>query len=323
MLLAALVFVSVFTVAALLMIASRMGASERTKQTMARLDAVLVVENQRGPADELIDVRKKELISAIPLINRLLLHLELTPKLRSFLYQADVRLTPGGLLLMSLTAWTFSSYLIYLRTGSFLLSVILGLLPASVPLAYVSHKRSKRFQAFEEGLPPAIDLMVNALRGGHSLVSAIELVGKEVADPIGREFRVCFDEQNYGLDLRTAMENLSVRVPTQDVRIMMTAIIIQKESGGNVAEVLDKCAYVIRERFRLKREVRVKTAQGRLTGGILSFLPLVLGLLLFLVNPEGISLLWRTPLGQKMLYTGVMLTIVGTLVIRKIVRVRV
>jgi len=322
MLLATLVFLSVFAVAALMMIASRMGATERTKRTMARLDAVLVVESQ-GSKDELIDIRKKELISAIPLLNRLLLQLELTPKMRALLYQADLRLTPGGLLLMSLAAWAFSSYLIYLETRSFLVSVVVGLVPGGVPLAYVLHKRAKRFRAFEEGLPAAIDLMVNALRGGHSLVSAIELVGKEVADPIGREFRVCFDEQNYGLDLRTAMENLSIRIPLQDIRIIMTAIVIQKESGGNVAEVLDKCAYVVRERFRLKREVRVKTAQGRLTGMILSFLPLVLGILLFLVNPENVSLLWRRPLGQKMLYTGAILTLFGVLTIRKIVRVRV
>lgn len=322
MLAVVLVFISVFAVAALVMVASRFGASERTKKTLARLDAVLVVESQ-GPKDELIDVRKKELLSAIPFLNRLLLQLELTPKLRALLYQADLRLTPGGLLLMSLTAWVFSSYLIDLRTHNFLLSIIVGLIPAGVPLAYVLHKRSKRFQAFEEGLPAAIDLMVNALRGGHSLASAIELVGKESAEPIGREFRVCFDEQNYGLELRTAMENLSVRIPIQDVRILMTAIVIQKESGGNVAEVLDKCAYVIRERFRLRREIRTKTAQGRLTGWILSFLPLVLGVLLFFVNPKTVSLLWQRPIGQKMLYTGASMTLVGAFIIRKIVRIRV
>ena len=107
-------------------------------------------------------------------------------------------------------------------------------------------------------------------------------MGREAPDPIGREFQVCFDEQNYGLELRTAMENLATRVPVQDVRIIITAILIQKETGGNLAEVLDKCAYVIRERFRLKREIRTQTAQGRLTGWILSFLPVCLGILLYL-----------------------------------------
>ena len=142
------------------------------------------------------------------------------------------------------------------------------------------HKRSKRFNKFEQGLPEALDLMVSALRAGHSLVAALGLVAQESPDPIGGEFRICFDEQNYGLELRTAMDNLVARVPLQDLRIVTTAILIQKESGGNLAEVLDKTAYVIRERFRLKRQVRVHTAQGRLTGWILSFLPIVLGIAL-------------------------------------------
>ena len=119
--------------------------------------------------------------------------------------------------------------------------------------------------------------MVSALRAGNSLVSALRLVAFESPDPVGTEFRICFDEQNYGLELRTAMENLVTRVPLQDLRIVVTAILIQKESGGNLAEVLDKASYLIRERFRLRRQVRVHTAQGRLTGWILSFLPLVLG----------------------------------------------
>jgi tight adherence protein B len=176
---------------------------------------------------------------------------------------------------------------------------------------------------FEEELPPALDMMVTGLRGGFSLISALALVGKEAPDPIGREFRVCFDEQNYGLELRTAMENLAVRVPIQDVKIIVTAILIQKETGGNLAEVLDKCAHVIRERFRLRREIRTKTAQGRLTGWILSFLPVALAIMLFTVNPEGISLLWKSPMGLKMLLGSAVMTLVGALIIRRIIQIRV
>jgi len=119
----------------------------------------------------------------------------------------------------------------------------------------------------------------------------------ESPDPIGGEFRICFEEQNYGLELRTAMENLIARVPLQDLRIVATAILIQKESGGNLAEVLDKAAMVIRDRFRLRRQVQVHTAQGRLTGMILSLLPVVLGFLLYLINPETMRLLWTRPMG--------------------------
>lgn len=322
MLLAVIVFLAVFLVAALLIVATGTGASEREKRTLARLDAVLATDTP-GHKDELVDVMKHELFSAIPFLNRILLRLEVMPKLRRLLYQANLKWTPGGLLILAVTVYVFAAYLIWLKTGVFLVSLILGLIPAAVPFVYVLYKRSKRFYKFEEGLPSALELMVNGLRSGHSLVASLGLVAREAPDPIGPEFRICFDEQNYGLELRTAMENLSTRVPIQDIRIMIAAILIQKETGGNLAEVLDKCAYIIRERFRLKKEIRVKTAQGRLTGWILSFLPVVLGLLLFLVNPDGISLLWKRPIGLKMLYGASVMTLVGALIIRKIIRIRI
>jgi len=322
MLLATIVFIGVFLFVALVITAAGTGAMEREKKTLARLAAVLVTD-RKNVEDELVDIRKQELLSSIPLLNRLLLQLDITPNLRRLLYQADLNLTSGGLILMMVGAWLFATYLVYLRTNVFVVAAILGLFPAAGPLVYVFQKRAKRFQKFEAALPPALDLMVSSLRGGYSLVSAIGLVGREAPDPIGQEFRICSDEQNYGLELRTAMENLAIRIPIQDVRIIITAILIQKETGGNLAEVLDKCATVIRERFRLKNEIRIKTAQGRLTGWILSILPLVLGILLFLVNPKGVSLLWQRPMGLKMLQGALVMTIIGGLIIRKIVRIRV
>ena len=260
------------------------------------------------------------MLSAVPWINRWLLKIELAPRLRSTLYQANVSWTAGGLLLMSVACFVIPSYLLYLRTGTLAFALLIGLLLGFAPFAYVLHKRSQRFKKFEEELPEALDLMVSALRAGHSLVASLGLVGSESPDPIGGEFKICCDEQNYGLELRTALDNLVTRVPLQDVRIVTTAILIQKESGGNLAEVLDKAAYVIRERFRLKRQVRVHTAQGRLTGWILSFLPIVLGILLYLVNPDNMSLLWKREIGVKLLYTAAGMTVTGALIIRKIVR---
>jgi tight adherence protein B len=213
--------------------------------------------------------------------------------------------------------------LAYLRSGVVIFALLIGLLVGFAPLAFVLYRRGQRFDQIEQELPEALDLMVSALRAGHSLVAALRLVAYESPQPIGGEFRICFDEQNYGLELRTAMDNLVSRVPLQDLRIVVTAILIQKESGGNLAEVLDKASYVIRERFRLRRQVRVHTAQGRLTGLILSLLPLVLGVLLYFVNPETMSLLWRRPIGVKLLYTSVAMTITGALIIRKIVNMEV
>jgi tight adherence protein B len=322
MLLSAIVFLAVFLVSALLITATGTGASERVKQTLARLDALLATEANH-PGDEQIDLRKQELLSSIPLLNRILLRLEIAPKLRRTLYQANVKWTPGGLLLVSVATWAVSAFVIDLKTGAIFFSLILALAPGAAPLGYVFWKRAKRFQKFEEGLPGALDLMVSGLRGGHSLVSILGLVSREAPDPIGPEFRISFDEQNYGLELRTALENLAVRVPIQDLRIVTTAILIQKETGGNLAEVLDKCATMIRERFRLKQEIRTKTAQGRLTGWVLSLMPMVLALGLYLLRPEIISLLWTRPAGIKMLYTGSVMMLVGALIIRKIVRIRV
>ncbi len=322
MLLAVIVFLGVFLVSFLLITATGTGASERVKQTLARLDALLATEGNNA-RDEQIDLQKQELLSSIPFLNRILLRVEIAPKLRRILYQANLKWTPGGLLLVSLATWAVSAYAIDMRTGVFFFSLLLGLVPAGIPLGYVLWKRAKRFRKFEEGLPAALDLMVSGLRGGHSLVSVLGLVSREGQDPIGPEFRISFDEQNYGLELRTALQNLAIRVPIQDVRIVTTAILIQKETGGNLAEVLEKCAHTIRERFRLKQEIRTKTAQGRLTGWVLSFMPLFLATMLYIIRPEVISLLWKRPAGLKMLYIGSTLMVVGGLIIRKIVRIRV
>jgi tight adherence protein B len=316
--LVAIVFVAVFSLSVLLMTASRTDASKQSEQTMNVLQAALAV-NKTSKLDQIVDIRKQELLSALPWLNSWLLKLEIAPRVRTLLLQADLKWTAGGLLLMCALFFAVSSYLIYLRTGVAIISLLIGLLLGAAPFAYVFYKRGQRFDKFEEGLPEVLDLMVSALRAGHSLVSALDLAAAEAPDPIGSEFRICFDEQNYGLELKTAMNNLAARVPLQDLKIVITAILIQKESGGNLAEVFDKAAYVIRERFRLKRQVRVHTAQGRITGWILTFLPVVLGTLLYLINPSSMSLLWTRAIGIKLLYTSGAMTIIGGLIIRKIV----
>jgi tight adherence protein B len=312
------VFIAVFAVSALLMTAGKGDASQYTERTLTVLRAALSTA-KLAPADQIVDVRKEELLSAVPWLNRWLLKLEVGPRIRSLLYQANVNWTVGGLLLLSAACFLIPAYLIYLRTGAILISLFLGLVLGAGPFFYVSYKRTKRFEKFEQQLPETLDLMVSALRAGHSLVSALNLAATESPDPLGQEFRICFDEQNYGLELKTAMNNLAARVPLQDLKIVITAILIQRESGGNLAEVFDKAAYVIRERFRLKRQVRVHTAQGRLTGWILTFLPVALGIGLYLINPESMSLLWTRPIGVKLLYLSAAMTITGGLIIRKIV----
>ncbi len=317
-----IVFAGIFLVITLLLVGSGVGASSTTKETLARLESALAGGHTKS-TDEIVDLRKKELFSAVPWMNRWLLRVEIAPRLRMMLYQAELKWTVGGLMLMSLAAMIIPGYLIYLRTDVFLLALIAGMLLSVMPFVYVNWKRRQRFDKFEQGLPEAVDLMVSALRAGHSLVSALGLVATEGRPPIGPEFRICFEEQNYGLDLRTALENLLVRVPLQDLRIVVTAIMIQRSSGGNLAEVLEKASALTRDRFRLKRQVRTHTAQGRMTGWILSLLPVVLGLLLYFVNPDSMSLLWHRAFGREMLYIAAVMTIIGSLIIRKIVNMEV
>ena len=318
-LLLALVFLAAFGAAAPLLIAwSGAGKSGQRKLVLATLDSA-VGSNRAAPAP-VVNYRKNQLLSAVPWLNRILSRYDVMPRLQRLLKEANLKWTPGALILMSMACYAIPAYLIDLRTGSAILGILLGVVPGILPLGFVAFKRRKRFGKFEQGLPDALDLMVGALRVGHSFAAALSLVTRECADPVGSEFKICFDEQNFGLDLRTALENLVNRMPLQDLRIVVTAILIQRESGGNLAELLEKAAYVTRQRFRLKRQVMVHTAQGRLTGWILTILPVALGFGLYMINPKTMSLLWTRPIGIKLLCAAGAMLVTGTLIIQKIVR---
>lgn len=315
-----IVFLGAFVVLVLVLMGSGVGVSKEQKKTLAVLESTLAVDKPEKPKDPIVDIRKEELFSAIPWINRWLLKLDIAPRLSRLLYQANLKWTAGALILMSIVSFVIPAYLMYVRVRGVIVALLIGMLTGSAPFFYVLWKRKKRFGKFEQELPEALDLMVSALRVGQSLVSALDLVAKESPDPISSEFRICCEEQNYGLELRTALHNLQSRVPLQDLNMVATAILIQKETGGNLAEVLDKVSHVIRERFRMRRQIMVHTAQGRMTGWILSFLPVVLGCALYLVNPDTMSLLWKREIGVKLLYVASGMTVVGALIIRKIVR---
>jgi tight adherence protein B len=318
----ALVFVGVFAVIALPLILGLGGPGQKAKEVQNRLESALATEAPEE-REAILNLRKDDQFSSIPWLNKKLLQFELTPYLRKVLDQANLSWSAGRLLMMSVIFFAVPSYLVDWRFSMALPALGVGLLTGMAPFGFVLFKRSKRFAKFEAGLPEALDLMVSALRAGHSLNAAMGLVGRECSNPVGGEFRICFEEQNYGLELKSAIENLIERVPLQDLKIVATAIMIQKESGGNLSEVLDKTSYVIRERFRLKRQVRTHTAQGRLTGWILSLLPVVLGIALFTVNPTMMSILWTRAIGIKLLWTSGCMTLIGGFIIRQIVNMEV
>jgi tight adherence protein B len=191
------------------------------------------------------------------------------------------------------------------------------------PLAFVAFKRSRRLRAFEKNFPEAIDLLSRAVRAGHSFTTGLEMIATELPEPVAGEFRTAFEEQNFGLPLRDALLNLSERVPLIDVRFFVTALLIQKETGGNLAEILDNLSHVVRDRFRILGEVRIKTAQGRLTAGILMALPPFMVVMMRFLNPDYVNQLFTDPWGPYMLGGGAILQVIGSIMLWKIVNIEV
>lgn len=320
-LIATVVFLAVF-VAILLVVTALGSRGQRRKEALSRLESMTLAA-ARNPGDEGLSVLRSEMLSSLPWLDQLMQNVDAFPRLRRLLQQTDLKWTVAHLLMISLACAVAGGVAAYLRTGVWHFSLGFGVLVGFAPFLFVLYKRAERFGRFEEKLPEALDMMVGAIRAGQSLLAALELAGREMVPPISDEFRKTFDEHNFGLDLKEALLNLAYRVPIHDVQIIVTAILIQRESGGNLAEILDKTAHVIRERFRLKRQIRVHTAQGRLTGWILALLPPILGVLMYLTNPKHMTKLWEDPTGLKMIYFAACMTLIGGLIIRKIVRIQV
>jgi tight adherence protein B len=308
-------------IAVLIVMTVGTGTSKRANVRLAALDQEFApTDREEAAADIRRDHQK---LSAIPWLNHWLTRLNLASAASLYLYQAGVALSLGTLLLTSIGGSIVLGCILYWHFGTILPALLLsaGFLP--LPFVYVQHKRTKRLSKLEQQLPEVLGMMVSALRVGHSLIASLGSAAQESSEPIGGEIRKCFEEQNYGVELRTALMNLTVRAPIQDLRIFVAAVLIQKESGGNLAEVLEKVAQTTRERFRLKKQVSVHTAQGRMTGWILSLLPVVLGIGMYIVNPDGRSVLWTRPTGLTLLYSAIGMDVVGGLIIRKIVGIRV
>jgi tight adherence protein B len=203
-----------------------------------------------------------------------------------------------------------------------------GLVPgfaagAAMPFLVLMRKRTVRFRRFEENFPEALDLLSRAIKAGHAFQTAMGMVADEASDPIGPEFKKTFDEQNFGLPLKDALNNLAVRMPLLDVRFFATAVLIQRETGGNLSEILDNLSYVVRERFKILRQVRVYTAHGRMTGYVLLGLPAALAVALMFINPEHMNLLFTERMGRLMLMGTVVMQTIGYVWIRKIVTIEV
>jgi tight adherence protein B len=282
-----------------------------------------VVGRANTGAAQQVDILRHDSYSTIPWLNRFFGNLTPAARLRRFIIEAGLNWTVGALILGSLVAFVAAYWISQLFGLNQLVASLIAIAAFLVPYSFVYLKRKHQLQRFSALLPDAMDLVSRALRAGHSLTAALDLVGQEIADPVGREFRRVSEEQNLGLPLRDALLNLADRVPIPDVRFLVAAMLIQRETGGNLVEVLDKTTALLRDRIRLQGEVRTYTAQGRLTGWILCLLPIFMFFALTAINPSYTAPLLNEPSGQHLLIAGGVLMLLGILVIRKIVQFKV
>ena len=266
--------------------------------------------------------RDIERMSAVPALNRLLTsRTHAVRPLKRLVEQSGVKTTLGVVLLASASLGTLGLVLADLWIGSMSLGVLLGVILASAPTIYLRWKRAKRIERFEELFPEAIDLMTRALRAGHGLTAALGMVAAEAPEPIASEFKLLHDRQNFGLPFELALREFGDRVPLLASRFFITAVLTQRETGGNLAEILENLSSVIRDRFDVMRQVRTKSAHGRITGWVLGSLPLVLAAALAIAKPGYFSEMLRDPQGIRMIIVAATLQVIGVLVIRKLVRI--
>lgn len=266
---------------------------------------------------------RDEMLSRIPAFDSLLRRSERVSMLQKMLGQGEVNVRAGNFLMLCAASAVVFAVGFAIAGGNVFFGWAGGVLGFFIPYAYASHRRAKRFQRFEEKFPEAIDTLARAVRAGHAFTTALEMIANEVSEPVASEFRHLFEEQKFGLPVRDALLNLADRIPLVDVKFFVTAVMLQRETGGNLAEILDNLSYVIRERFKILRQVRVHTAQGRLTMVLLMALPPTIVVIMLTLNPGFIQPLFTDPLGHALIVGGITLQTVGYFFIRRIIRIQV
>ena len=288
------------------------------KERLASIDQAIV----RQPSEDLALLRD-EMLSGIPAFNRLLARSHRISRLQAWLSQGALQIRAGKFLLLAGCCAVVAGAITNVLTRAWMFAVLAAGVAAAVPFVYAGIKRSRRFRRFEQLFPQAIDLLARAVRAGHSLNTALELIGDELAEPVGGEFRKLFEEQKFGLPVREALLNLAERVPLVDVKFFITSVMLQRETGGNLAEILDKLSYVIRERFKILRQVQVFTAQGRMSMRILMALPPAMVVVLGALNPPLMRVLFTDPLGHVLIVAGILMQGTGYLLMRKVINIEV
>ena len=266
---------------------------------------------------------KHGLEGPLPALDRLLARTAPGARLGRLIDQSGVRTTTSGVTIMSIGLAAIVGVVTSWLVPQPLVAPLAALAAGGAPLGWLLHRRSSRLKRFEEQFPEALDLLARAIRSGQAFQTAMGMVADELPDPVGPEFKKTFDQQNFGLPLRDALNEMSVRITLLDVRFFVTAVLIQRETGGNLSEILDNLAHVVRERFKIQRQVRVHTAHGRFTGYVLMALPAALAIALSFINPEHMQLLFHEKMGQTMLIGAIVMQAIGYVWIRKVIKIEV
>ena len=318
--LAVLVFVTVLMVIEGLFLLWRSYRGADAKKIEKRLQA-LSAGGDRSTQARLV---RDRMLSDAPWMQRVLLKFPRVHSLDRFILQAGLEWTVSHVLL----ACALAGVLVFLATTSLanqpvLIAFLAGAVGAAMPMLYLNHRRARRLAHLERQLPDALDLVTRALRAGHSFASSVQMIGEEMSEPIASEFRMVADEVNFGVSLQQALTNLSERVPLTDLRYFVVSVLIQRDSGGNLTEVLGNLSRLIRERLKLLARVRVLSSEGRLSAWILALMPFALAALMNVFNPEFMSPLWSDPIGVTAVKYMLGLMAIGVVILRKIVKIRV
>lgn len=286
--------------------------------------AVERIQNWSSPIETApLEILRKESLSEIPWLNDLLKRARRLQLFKVLHQQADCR-TPLGVFVLAAAVLGLSGLLLALSMRqTIVLALLFSVLLGAVPYAYLLWRKNQRLAMFERQLPEALELVSRALRAGHAFSVGLKMVGEEAADPIGKEFRQVFDEVSMGVSLPQALDNMTHRIDSVDLRFFITSVLVQRETGGNLAEIIDSLAGLIRQRFELQLRVRALSAEGRMSAVVLLGLPIVVGVLLFKMNPDYMGLLFTDPIGRNLATVGSIMMVLGAAVMKRMVTIKV
>jgi tight adherence protein B len=311
---------SLFVVLGAYLLATR-HSDEKRQRLQRRLSDVLLHSSHTEDLEVLL--AREELMSEIPALNKMLVKVQAAMHFKRVLDQADLQITVMRLLMFALMAGILAGLAASMLTISLIISTLAGLVGFSIPFIHVFWTRKRRFDSFLEHLPDTLDLMARALQAGHAFSEALYMVSSEMPEPIATEFRKTYDEQNLGLSLKLALENFTQRIPLLDLRLCITAVLIQRETGGNLAEILEKVSYTIRERFRIMGDLKTLTTSSRMSAWLLCALPIFVAVAVTVLNPDYMSVLWKDPRGHKLIAAALVMQITGMLFIKKILNIKI